>query len=90
MLFDLPDVDWRRLRWTPAAQLRKIGEEYGEVCEAVAKDDPVNIVRETLDMIQTGNTLICMVLAEYNLSMDKLLHEHREKLIAKGYIRRVD
>lgn len=86
----LPEIDWRSQNWTPANQLRKIAEEYGEVAEAVAQANPVQVIRESLDAMQTYNTLIHIVAAEYDIRIDKLVQEHSEKLIRKGYMKPID
>lgn len=84
----LPEIDWRSQNWTPANQLRKIAEEYGEVAEAVAQNNPIQVIRESLDAMQTYNTLIHIVAADYGINnIDKLLKEHSEKLIRRGYMR---
>lgn len=83
-MLNLPRLDYKD--WTAAQQLRKIGEEFGEVAEAVAQDNPVRIVKESLDAIQTLDTLITIVVKEYNLDLVKFYKEHREKLRVKGYL----
>lgn len=72
--------------WTDKSQLEKIKEEFAEVCEAVANNDPINTVREALDLAQTAKTLIEITAAEYRLNIDKFLREHSEKLVRKGYM----
>ena len=72
--------------WTIPSQVKKIGEEYGEVAEAVAMNDPVRTIKEALDTMQTCATLINMVQAEYNLNLDRLILEHETKLFNKGYM----
>ena len=85
MKIDLPDIDIKP-EWTIPGQLKKLFEEAGEVAEAVAKEDPVNTIREALDTMQTCATLINMVQAEWNLDINRLLTEHHEKLERKGYL----
>ena len=85
MRINLPDIVIQP-GWTIPSQVKKIGEEYGEVAEAVALDDPVRTIKEALDTMQTCATLINMVQAEYNLNLDRLILEHEEKLINKGYM----
>lgn len=86
MTITLPKIDWRSQNWTPAQQLRKVAEEMGEVAEAVAENNPIQVIRESLDAMQTYSTLIHIVAAEYDICIDKLLKEHVEKLIRKGYM----
>ena len=88
MNLNLPDVDWRSRKWDVPGQLKKMFEEAGEVAEAVAKDDPVNTIKEALDTIQTCMTLIDMVRQDYRFSMDQFIEEHIAKLERKGYLKR--
>lgn len=85
MKIDLPNITIQE-DWTIPGQIKKILEEAGEVAEAVAKEDPVNTIREALDTMQTCATLINMVQAEWNLVLDRFLTEHHEKLERKGYL----
>ena len=85
MKINLPDIEIQP-DWTIPSQVKKIGEEYGEVAEAVALDDPVRTIKEALDTMQTCATLINMVQAEYNLNLDRLILEHETKLFNKGYM----
>lgn len=87
MQINLPDVNWQGKGWTIPGQVKKIGEEYSEVAEAVALQDPVNIIREALDTMQTCDTLISMVSAEYRMSLKRFEQEHVAKLRAKKYLR---
>ena len=82
----LPNVDWKSHNWTIPGQVKKIGEEYSEVAEAVAMQDPENIIREALDTMQTCWTLISMVRSEYSTNTDYYLAEHVDKLRRKGYL----
>lgn len=43
---------------TAAAHLRKLGEEVGELAEAVAKDDTVGIATEVADVINVVTSLL--------------------------------
>jgi len=74
--------------WTAESQLIKIAEELDEVREALANHDDVNAIRETLDLIQTGHTLLAIINAGYDgqLNMTRFLREHQNKLVAKGYM----
>ena len=74
--------------WTAESQLVKITEEFNEVREALAAHDDVNVVRETLDLIQTGHTLLQIIDNSYDghLNMTKFLVEHEAKLRRKGYM----
>lgn len=85
MIINLPDITIQP-DWTVPGQLKKLFEEAGEVAEAVAKEDPVNTIREALDAMQTCATLINMVQAEWNLVLDRFLTEHHEKLERKGFL----
>ena len=49
MNITLPEIDWRTQNWTPAQQLRKVAEEMGEVAQAVAENNPIQVIRESLD-----------------------------------------
>lgn len=81
---NLPLVDYSG--WTIPQQVRKIGEEYGEVVEALLEENPVEVIRESLDCMQTHWTLINMVAGEYRINIDRLYQEHCEKLARKGYL----
>ncbi len=74
--------------WTAESQLTKITEEFNEVREALAAHDDVNAIRETLDLIQTGHTLLQIMDESYDghLSIPKFLAEHEAKLRRKGYL----
>ncbi len=85
MKINLPDITIQP-DWTIPGQVKKIGEEYSEVAEAVAIADPVNTIREALDTMQTCATLINMVLDDYNMSLDRFVAEHEAKLRKKGYL----
>lgn len=85
MKIDLPDIVIQD-KWTIPGQIKKILEEAGEVAEAIGEDDPVNTIREALDTMQTCATLINMVLAEWEVPLDRFMREHEEKLIKKGYM----
>jgi len=85
MKINLPDIVIQP-GWTIPGQVKKIGEEYGEVAEAVAMNDPVRTIKEALDVMQTCATLINMVQVEYNLNLDRLILEHETKLFNKGYM----
>ena len=86
MKIDLPDLDIKE-DWTIESQLKKIREEFLEVCEAVDNNDPVNIIKESYDLMQTGKTLITIVLNEYDMNLKRFQKEHIEKLARKGYLR---
>lgn len=87
MNINLPDVNWQGHKWTIPGQVKKNGEEYSEVAEAVALDNPIETIREALDVMQTCDTLISMVSAEYHLSLKRFEREHVDKLRAKGYLK---
>jgi len=72
--------------WTAESQLTKINEEYLEVVEAIGNNDPINVVREALDLMQTANTLIEIQRREYHLNINKFMVEHFDKLRRKGYM----
>ena len=48
--------------------------------------NPVEVIRESLDCMQTHWTLINMVAKEYGMNIDKLYQEHCRKLVKKGYL----
>ena len=85
MKINLPDIEIQP-GWTIPGQVKKIGEEYSEVAEAVALSNPVATIREALDVMQTCATLINMVLAEWEIPLERFLWEHEEKLAKKGYM----
>lgn len=72
--------------WTAESQLVKITEEFEEVKEAIGNQDPINVVREALDVMQTCNTLIEIQRREYHLNINKFMVEHFNKLRKKGYM----
>lgn len=86
MKIDLPKVDWQSKNWNVPGQLKKMFEEAGEVAEAVALQEPENIIRGALDTMQTCDTLINMVLDLDELEINLFLQEHKEKLERKGYL----
>lgn len=92
MNINLPEVNWRQQpNWTMESQLDKIQEEFNEVIEAVRQGNPVEIIKESLDGMQTFKTLIEMVLSDWNvngrvMSFEKFQTEHHEKLERKGYL----
>lgn len=91
----LPDVNWQSHKWTKIGQIKKIGEESYEVAEAIANGDLINAVRETLDTIQTGYTMLSMLMAEWQKEyhspcpLSRFLTEHEAKLKRKGYLKEV-
>ena len=85
MKINLPDIVIQP-GWTIPGQVKKIGEEYSEVAEAVALSNPVATIREALDVMQTCATLINMVLLDWEMPLDRFLWEHEEKLFDKGYM----
>jgi hypothetical protein len=94
MLIDLPEIDWEGKGWTIENQVEKITEEFNEVKEAVELDNPVEIIREALDVMQTCKTLIEMVIVDWEtpagkrMKIEKFLADHKEKLERKEYLRR--
>ena len=72
--------------WTAESQLTKINEEYLEVVEAIGNNDPINAVKEALDLAQTAMTLIEIQRLEYRLNIPKFVTEHEAKLRRKGYM----
>lgn len=86
MKINLPDIVIQP-GWTIPQQVRKIGEEYGEVVEALLEGNPVEVIRESLDCMQTHWTLINMVAGEYRIDIDRLYQEHCRKLVRKGYVK---
>lgn len=85
MKINLPDIVIQP-GWTIPGQVKKIGEEYSEIAEAVALSNPAATIREALDVMQTCVTLINMVLLDWEMPLDRFLWEHEEKLIKKGYM----
>lgn len=85
MKINLPDIVIQP-GWTIPGQVKKIGEEYSEIAEAVALSNPVATIREALDVMQTCVTLINMVLLDWEMPLDRFLWEHEEKLFDKGYM----
>ena len=89
----LPDVDWQNHKWTSIGQMKKIGEESWEVAEALMNNDLENAVRETLDAIQTGYTMLSILQEEWEkeyhcmLPLESFLAEHEKKLQKKGYLK---
>lgn len=43
---------------TPAAHMRKLGEEVGELAEAVAAQNGIDIIRECVDVINVATSLL--------------------------------
>jgi len=87
---NLPDVDWKSKNWTIPGQIKKVLEEAGEVAEAIANRDWAEVIKESLDTMQTCKTLISMVLEQdesEGIDFDKLLQEHAEKLARRGYLK---
>lgn len=79
-------VDYKRLGWNQASQWDKIGEELGEVVKAIVLGNPVDVIRESLDVMETMWTHLNMVADEYGIKVDRLVREHNEKLERKGYL----
>ena len=88
-----PDVDWESHEWTSIGQLKKIGEESWEVAEALANGDLINAIRETLDTIQTGYTMLNILQDDWQKEygspcpLSRFLVEHEAKLRRKGYLK---
>ena len=89
----LPDIDWQNHKLTSIGQIKKIGEESWEVAEALMSGDLENAVRETLDTIQTGYTMLRILQEKWEkeyhcmLPLGNFLAEHEEKLQKKGYLK---
>jgi len=96
MELKLPDLDWEGHKWTSEGQYRKINEEAFEVMEAICKGDLENAVRETLDAIQTGYTMLRILQDEWEkknhcmLPLGSFLAEHEKKLQKKGYLKKMN
>jgi len=91
MQIDLPEIN-KLPGWTAQSQVDKITEELTEVKEAVESENPVEIIREALDVMQTCKTLIEIVLDDWEvegkrMNFDKFIEEHRQKLERKGYLK---
>jgi len=80
-------VDYKRLGWDQASQWDKIGEELGEVVKAIIQGNPVEVIRESLDVMETMWTHLNMVADDYNINLKKLVEEHDQKLKDKGYLK---
>jgi NTP pyrophosphatase (non-canonical NTP hydrolase) len=80
-------VDYKRLGWDKASQWLKIGEELGEVVKAIIEDNPVEEIKESLDVMETMWTRINMVADEYGINIKRLVNEHNQKLKDKGYLK---
>jgi NTP pyrophosphatase (non-canonical NTP hydrolase) len=77
--------------------LAKTIEEWAEVMgEVKAADDgggyytvvdydPVNLIQEDLDLIQTCIARVMMVAAKHNIDMEEQLYEHNQKLKKRGW-----
>lgn len=83
----LPDITIQP-GWTAESQIIKCQEELDEIKAALAIRDDVNVIKETLDLIQTGHTLLKIINADYDsqLNMAKFYAEHEAKLRRKGYM----
>jgi len=82
-------VDYKRLGWDQASQWDKIGEELGEVVKAIVQGNPVDVIRESLDLMETLWTHTNIIADDYHINLGKLIKEHNEKLKAKGYLKEV-
>jgi hypothetical protein len=88
----LPDVNWQSHKWTSAGQVKKVLEEASEVAEALATGDLINAIRETLDTIQTGYTMLNILQSEWEQEYGgpcptrRFMDEHVQKLERKGYL----
>ena len=83
-------VDYKGLGMSKAKQWLKIGEELGEVVKAIIEGNPVEVVREGLDVMETMWTYINMEADEYGINIGKFIQEHDSKLLAKGYLKEVE
>lgn len=91
MRYDLPDVDWQTKNWTIPEQIKKIGEEYSEIAEALVLNQPGKVIAETLDVMQTCDTMLSMIMAKYGIpSLNTYFVAHNSKLKYKGYLKEVD
>lgn len=79
-------VDYKRLNMTKDSQWLKIGEEFGEVIQAIMLDNPVEIILESLDVMETMWTFCCMIAEERGIDMDIMMKIHDAKLIDRGYV----
>lgn len=87
MKYDLPAVNWQHLNMNVPGQLKKIGEEYSEVAEALAEGKYGKAIAETLDLMQTCDTMLSILMKQYNIpELDTYLKAHEEKLHRKGYL----
>lgn len=95
----LPELNG--LKPTLESTALKIAEENGELCRAIGKfrglsgekeilKDPEvyrEIIKELLDVAQTSFTMMFLLEKEHEISIDKYIGEHIEKLVNKGYIK---
>lgn len=84
-MFDVT-VEYKRLGWNQASQWDKIGEELGEVVKAIVQNNPTEIIRESLDVMETLWTHANMIADDYGMDLKIFIKEHNEKLLRKGYI----
>ena len=80
-------VDYKRLGWDQASQWLKIGEELGEVMKAAIENNPVEEIRESLDVMETMWTRINIIADNYGINLNRLVDEHNVKLARKGYLK---
>jgi hypothetical protein len=72
--------------------LKKTNEEWLEVKNEI-KDvicgkpiyDPVNLIQEDLDLIQTCVARVMMVAAKHGIELEEQLYEHNQKLKKRGW-----
>jgi len=84
-MFDVT-VEYKRLGWNQANQWDKIGEELGEVVKAIVMNNPVEIIKESLDVMETLWTHANIIADDYGMDINIFIREHNEKLLKKGYI----
>lgn len=65
---------------TAAAHLRKLGEEVGELAEAVANNDTISIVSEVADVVNVVTSLLDQQRVSLNLALQMKLDALRFRI----------
>lgn len=90
------------LRPTLESTALKLMEEAGELAQAIGKFRGLSgevmvlgeeesldcVARELLDVAQTAATMMYVLEDQHGMDLERLLHEHEAKLLAKGYMER--
>lgn len=87
MQLKLPTLPWKSKGWTLTEQLEKVREEYLELRKAVLYEGPHEIAQECLDLAQTADTALSMIMDKYpEIFLENELEAHYKKLVRKGYM----